>query len=64
MTYIPIDHALRKELEQEAAELTKDHVLCLRSNYSNNMMITMKRLRRMRKFGFVVFEWSGGRLGY
>ena len=53
MTYIPIDHALRKELEQEAAELTKDHVLCLRSNYSNNMMITMKRLRRMRKFGFV-----------
>ena len=52
MTHIPIDHALRKELE-EAAELTKDHVLCLRSNYSNNMMITMKRLRRMRKFGFV-----------
>ena len=28
VTRIPIDRARRKELEQEAAELAKDHVLC------------------------------------
>ena len=28
VTRIPLDRARRKELEQEAAELAKDHVLC------------------------------------
>ena len=53
VTHIPIDHTLRKELEQEAAELTKDHVVSDLIILIIIMMITMKRLRRMRKFGFV-----------